>query len=238
MEAAPKELLRCEGLSLRYEAAAGYAVQGVDLSVCEGDFLCIVGENGSGKTTLLKMIAGLVQPTEGRVLYTGLRPSEVGYLPQQTAVQKDFPATVTEVAMSGLLNRKGFPPFYTKKDRETARAHLERFGVWDLHRASYQMLSGGQQQRVLLARALCASEKLLLLDEPVAGLDPHAAAGLYEILGALHESGMAVLMVSHDLDGAFRSQAKILHMATAPLYYGDVAGYGEFAKAGKGGFHV
>jgi len=233
MAADTKEILRLENLSLRYEAAAGWAVKGVTLTVDEGDFLCIVGENGSGKTSLLKMIAGLTPPTEGRVVFENLRACEVGYLPQQTAVQKDFPATVTEVVMSGLLNRKGFPAFYTKKDRETARAHLERFGAWDLRGESYRTLSGGQQQRVLLARALCASEKLLLLDEPVTGLDPNAAAELYDILADLHARGMTILMVSHDVDGAVRRASKVLHMDTAPVYYGDAEGYLK-----RGGFHV
>jgi len=226
-------ILRLEGLSLRYEAAAGYAVRDVNLTVDAGDFLAIVGENGSGKTSLLKLIAGLIPPTEGRVVFESLRACEVGYLPQQTAVQQDFPATVTEVVLSGLLSRKGFPAFYTKRDKETARAHMERFGAWNLRAESFRTLSGGQRQRVLLARALCASEKLLLLDEPVTGLDPIAAAELYEILEDLHGQGMTILMVSHDVDAAIRRAPKILHMDTAPLYYGDAAGYRQ-----GGGFHV
>ena len=204
------------------------AVCHVDFSVKEGDFLCIVGENGSGKSTLMKGLLGLLPPSHGKVVFSGLKQNEIGYLPQQTSVQRDFPASAYEVVLSGLQGRKGWLPFCTKKEKERADETLALLGIADLKKRSYRELSGGQQQRVLLARALCATEKLLLLDEPAAALDPVATAELYQIIKDLNQKhGVTVLMVSHDIKNAVEFGTKILHMATHVVFFGTTEDYIE-----------
>ena len=205
-------IMKCEDLSFGYDGKT--VLEGVNFELNAGDYLCIVGENGSGKSTLIKGLLGLKEPEKGRITHgDGLKSTEIGYLPQQTAAQKDFPASVREVVLSGCLNKKGIIPFYTKDDKRRADAAMERLGITTLWKKSYRDLSGGQQQRVLLARALCATERLLLLDEPVTGLDPHAAAKLYAIIRDLNrEQGVCVVMVSHDVTGALRDANKILCM--------------------------
>ena len=190
--------LTCQNLCAGYDGRP--VLQGLTFELLAGDYLCIVGENGSGKSTLMKTILGLQAPISGRILTgDGLRKNEIGYLPQQTPVQKDFPATVWEVALSGTLPKCGARPFYGRKEKQLAQSQLERLGIWDIRRKCYRHLSGGQQQRVLLARALCATENLLLLDEPVTGLDPVATAQFYQMIQQLNENGVAVIMISHDL---------------------------------------
>jgi len=204
------------------------AVCHVDFSVEEGDYLCVVGENGSGKSTLMKGILGLLPPSHGKVIFSGLSQNEIGYLPQQTSVQRDFPASCSEVVLSGCQGRKGFLPFYSKRDKNHADEMLELLGIADLKKRSYRELSGGQQQRVLLARALCATEKLLLLDEPAAALDPVATAELYQIIKNLNRKrGVTVIMVSHDIKNAVEYGTKILHMATQVVFFGTTEAYLE-----------
>ncbi len=232
-------LVSCEDLCMHYDSVN--AVCHVDFSVSEGDYLCVVGENGSGKSTLMKGILGLLPPSHGRVVLTGLAQTEIGYLPQQTEVQKDFPASVYEVVLSGCRSRKGWRPFYNKKEHQKAKDMLALLGISHLEKRSYRELSGGQQQRVLLARALCATEKLLLLDEPAAGLDPTATAELYQIIQKLNrEHGVTVIMVSHDIPNAVAYGTKILHMATHVLFFGTSEEYAEteaFAKWSGGVSH-
>lgn len=217
-------LLECNGLTMRYENQT--AVRDVSFTVEEGDFLCIVGENGSGKTTLIKGLLGLMAPDAGMIRYAGVRPGEIGYLPQQSAVQRDFPASVFEVAVSGCLNRRGLRPFYSAKDKLRARDALARLGAGGYAGKSYRELSGGQQQRVLLARALCAADRLLLLDEPVASLDPMATAEFYAVIAELNQkNGMTVIMVSHDVISSVKYAGKILHMDTKSVYFGPTADY-------------
>jgi zinc transport system ATP-binding protein len=218
-------MIECESLSYRYEQSPAFAVKDVSFAVNEGDCVCIVGENGSGKSTLLRMITGLAKPTKGSVTFRGLRRCEVGYLPQQTPVQKDFPASVMEVVLTGRLNKKKILPFLGRKDVMAAEANLERLGALVLKRSAYRELSGGQRQRVLLARALCASEKLLVLDEPVTGLDPPTQTELYRVIRELNADGLTILMVSHDVAGAVRTAGKILHMDTEALFFGDTEDY-------------
>ncbi len=217
--------LTCENLSLGYEGTV--VVSDLSFTVNAGDYMCIVGENGSGKSTLMKAILKLKAPLSGRVFTgDGLRPNEIGYLPQQTAAQKDFPASVREIVYSGFLNGMGFRPFYSKKEKQTAVGLMEKLGILPLAKRCYRELSGGQQQRVLLARALCATRKILLLDEPAAGLDPKAAADMYEIIKELNENGTTVIMISHDINAAVRYAAKILHIgARRPLFCGATADY-------------
>ncbi len=199
------------------DLAVGYdgceVLANVSFEVGKGDYLCIVGENGSGKTTLMKTILGLLQPVSGTVSFDeGLTQNEVGYLPQQTQVQKDFPASVEEIVRSGFQGRMGLRPFYNKKEKQIARDNMERMQILELAKKCYRELSGGQQQRVLLARALCASRKVLLLDEPVSGLDPNVTAGMYELIQQLNQDGITIIMISHDIAAAEKYASHILHV--------------------------
>ena len=185
--------------------------KGLDFTVAEGDYLCILGDNGAGKSTLVKAILSLHEPLSGSLEFTFPR-SEIGYLPQRTVVRRDFPSSVWEVVLSGCVNSLSRRLFYGRKDRMTAEANLERMEISDLRKQSFSNLSGGQQQRVLLARALCAAKKVLLLDEPVAGLDSHTSSELYRLIDSLNEDGMTVIMVTHDVHPALNSAGKILHL--------------------------
>ena len=218
-------LITCRGLAFAYGAET--VLSGVDFAVEAGDYLCIVGENGSGKSTLVKGLLGLKEPSAGSItLGDGLQRREIGYLPQQTELQRDFPASVFEVVLSGRLNSLGRRCFYSKADRAEAARNLERMGMSEFANRCYQELSGGQQQRVLLARALCATKKLLLLDEPVAGLDPVATAEMYNLLKLINLcDGVTVVMVSHDVSAALRYATRILHLGHEQLFFGGVADY-------------
>ena len=185
--------------------------KGLDFTVAEGDYLCILVDNGAGKSTLVKAILSLHEPLSGSLEFTFPR-SEIGYLPQRTVVRRDFPSSVWEVVLSGCVNSLSHRLFYGRKDRMTAEANLERMEISDLRKQSFSNLSGGQQQRVLLARALCAAKKVLLLDEPVAGLDSHTSSELYRLIDSLNEDGMTVIMVTHDVHPALNSAGKILHL--------------------------
>jgi zinc transport system ATP-binding protein len=224
-------LLVCRNVTVAYEG--GVALEGVSFEVNAGDYLCVVGENGSGKSTLVKALLGLEPVREG-VVATGdtLRRDEIGYLPQQTSLQRDFPASVREVVLSGCLNRRGARPWYSSGEKARAEANMEKLGISALAKKSYRALSGGQQQRVLLARALCATSRLIVLDEPVAGLDPVATQELYKLIEDIHEGGIAVIMVSHDIGAAMKYATHILHLAGRPLYFGPTPGYRE-STAGR-----
>lgn len=185
--------------------------KGLDFTVAEGDYLCILGDNGAGKSTLVKAILSLHEPLSGSLEFT-FPCSEIGYLPQRTEVRRDFPSSVWEVVLSGCVNSLSHRLFYGRKDRMTAEANLERMEISDLRKQSFSNLSGGQQQRVLLARALCAAKKVLLLDEPVAGLDSHTSSELYRLIDDLNRDGMTVIMVTHDVHPALNSAGKILHL--------------------------
>jgi len=218
---------------LGYEGKA--VVQGIHFSIQAGDFLCIVGENGSGKSTLMKTMLGLISPLEGRVLFAdGLKQNEIGYLPQQTQVQKDFPASVREIVLSGCLNRCGMRPFYSKREKQMAARNMERLGISGLSGRCYRELSGGQQQRVLLARALCATQKMLLLDEPAAGLDPKATEDMYRIIDELNRrDGITIIMISHDIAAAMTYASHILHLGVEPVFFGEKESYLAAALAEK-----
>lgn len=231
--------LTCQDLSVGYEGKA--VLQDLNFSVRSGDFLCIVGENGAGKSTLMRTILGLQPPIRGKVLTgDGLRPNEIGYLPQQTQVQKDFPASVWEIVLSGCQGRCGRRPFYRRAEKQLAEYTLEKLHIAPLARRCYRELSGGQQQRVLLARALCATRSMLLLDEPTAGLDPKATAELYQLIARLnHQDGITILMISHDLTAALDAASHILHIGQT-VFFGTVDAYrtspeGRLFAARKGG---
>ena len=216
-------LLTVRDLSPGYESRA--VVDDLNFTVNAGDYLCIVGENGSGKTTLMKTLLGLQPPVGGEIVFgDGLRKNEIGYLPQQTDVQRDFPASVREIVRSGCQGRCGLRPFYSAAEKALAEENMARMGLAGLAERCYRALSGGQQQRVLLARALCATRKLLLLDEPVAGLDPVVTAELYALIAELNGEGVTIVMISHDIAAAAAWASHILHIGDA-VFFGTRAEY-------------
>lgn len=225
------EQIICENLSVGYEGRA--ILQNINFSVSKGEYLCIVGENGSGKTTLMRTLLHLQEPKAGKiVLGDGLSKNEIGYLPQQTVVQKDFPASVREIVLSGCQNRSGLRPFNNRKEKECANEMMEKMQITHLSNRCYRELSGGQQQRVLLARALCATKKLLLLDEPVSGLDPKATEEMYHLMERLNrEDKITVIMISHDIKAAVTYASHILRVGDS-LFYGTKEEYAE-KVAGK-----
>ena len=220
-------LITCKDAAFAYEG--NVVVDGLSFDVRQGDYLCIVGENGSGKSTLMKGLLGLMRPKSGTIVFgDGLRQTQIGYLPQQSAAQKDFPASCFEVVLSGRLSSRGILPFYSSKDRQIALSNMGRLGILPLKRRSSRELSGGQLQRVLLARALCATEKLLLLDEPVSGLDPLVTAELYQTIAALRQdTGITIIMISHDVHAAVQYASHILHLQNKQLFFGPTADYTE-----------
>ncbi len=210
-------LLNVSNLSLGYDSRI--ILSDLSFSVNAGDYLCIVGENGSGKTTLMKTLLNLQEPVSGTIeIGDGLKKNEIGYLPQQTAIQKDFPASVREIVLSGCQNRCGRSPFYSREHRELAERNMERMGIGNLADRCYRELSGGQQQRVLLARALCATGKVLLLDEPVSGLDPKVTSEMYDLIESLNREGITIIMISHDVAAALRYASHILHIGSIVFY--------------------
>ncbi len=216
-------------LALGYDGKA--VVENLNFKVNKGDYLCVLGENGAGKSTLIKTMLGLIDRVSGEISYgDGLKAYEIGYLPQQTVVQKDFPATVWEVVLSGTLAQSGFRPFYGRKEKELARQKMEELDIWELKKKCYRNLSGGQQQRVLLARALCAASKIILLDEPVTGLDPRVTADFYELLKKLNQGGISVIMVSHDLH-AVSYATHVLYIDSEDSFYGTKQEYLNSGKA-------
>ena len=227
--------LTCQNLTVGYDGRA--VLQDLNFEVNAGNYLCIVGENGSGKSTLMKTILGLQMPISGTILTgDGLRKNEIGYLPQQTQVQKDFPASVREIVLSGCQGRCGSRPFYSKEEKGLAEENIGKMGIGSLAKRCYRELSGGQQQRVLLARALCATQKMLLLDEPVSGLDPKVTAEMYALIQKLnYEDGITVVMISHDLNAALQYASHILHIGDR-VFFGTKAAYlNEFPQAWQKG---
>ncbi len=217
-------LITFEGVGLSY--GGDNVAHDVSFQIQAGEFWGIVGENGSGKTTLMKALLGLIPCASGRIVMgEGLKPTEIGYLPQSSAIQKDFPASVEEVVLSGTVGYRGLKPFYGRREREMARRNMEMLGLLPIRNRSYQELSGGQQQRVLLARALCATKKCIVLDEPTTGLDPVVTAEFYKLLHGINKQGMTVIMVSHDVEEAVRSCSHILHLSCHPLFIGTAQAY-------------
>ncbi len=230
------ELIRAINLSLGYDSHN--IIEDLNFVVNEGDYLCIVGENGAGKSTLMKTMLGLHPASGGEIRFTGLSSNEIGYLPQQTLVQRDFPASVYEIVLSGCQARMGRRPFYGKNEKQQALDNMEKLGLSELANRCYRELSGGQQQRVLLARALCATKKLLVLDEPVAGLDPKVTLEMYELIGKLNKEGLTVIQITHDISAAFRYASHILHIGSR-IFFGSREEYTESEEGryflGRGG---
>ena len=236
-------LITCDNVTLGYENIT--LCRGLSFTVEAGDYLCIVGENGAGKSTLMRTLLGLRAPLAGTITTgDGLKPTEIGYLPQQTVVQRDFPASVREIVISGFQGKCGRRPFYNKEEKRLAANAMEKLGLTELATRCYRELSGGQQQRVLLARALCATGKLLLLDEPVSGLDPRVTADLYRLIRDLNrDDGITVVMISHDLAAALRYASHILYMGDE-IYFGTKEAFPasaagrRFIQMTGGGSHV
>ena len=227
--------LTCQNLCVGYDGKP--VLQDLSFQVFAGDYLCVVGENGSGKSTLMKTILGLQPPISGRILTgDGLRKNEIGYLPQQTLVQKDFPASVREIVLSGCQGRCGSRPFYNKEEKQLALDAMDKMQITQLAKRCYRELSGGQQQRVLLARALCATQKMLLLDEPVSGLDPKVTAEMYALIEKLNcEDGITVIMISHDVAAAVQYASHILHIGDTVFFGTKDAYLNEFPQAWQKG---
>jgi zinc transport system ATP-binding protein len=220
-------ILTAKDLSLGYDSVT--VAEHINFTVNEGDYLGIVGENGSGKSTLMKTILGLTEPVSGQIqLEDGFGKRDIGYLPQQTQVQRDFPASVWEIVLSGCRAKMGRRFFYSSSEKELAMENLHRMGIEGLKKRSYRELSGGQQQRVLLARALCATEKVLLLDEPVSGLDPKATAEMYELVQKLNSEGVTIIMISHDIEPVLAYASHILHIGHK-CFFGTT---GEYLESG------
>ncbi len=224
------ELIKCENLSLGYEGRE--VVGDLSFSVLSGEYLCVVGENGSGKSTLIKTLLGLLPPLSGHIKWAKDHRG-IGYLPQQTAVQRDFPATAREIVLSGFSGKMRGRPFYKKAEKEAVRAIMTRLGIEQIAKKCYRELSGGQQQRVLLARALCAADSVLLLDEPTAGLDPLATAEFYKLVSELNRiDGITVIMVSHDIAAVAEYADHVLHIGK-DLFFGTREAYlTAFGEAG------
>jgi zinc transport system ATP-binding protein len=223
-------LITASDVSLGYDNHL--IVKKLNFSINTGDYLYIVGENGSGKSTLMKTLLGLLPPISGSISFgDGIKAGDIGYLPQQTIIQKDFPASVREIVISGCQGRCGLRPFYNREEKKLADDNMKRMDIVDLKNRPYRELSGGQQQRVLLARALCATQKLLLLDEPVAGLDPNVSAQMYDLIEKLNREGITVIMISHDISAAIRYASHILHIGEK-IYFGTRGDYLE-SEAGR-----
>ncbi len=225
-------LIKFADVTIGYEGVN--VLSKISFEINSGNYLCIVGENGSGKTTLMKSMLGLISPISGTISFDdGLKQNHIGYLPQQSKLQKDFPASVYEVVLSGCLS-KGFSPFYSKLQKKTALENMYKTGISDLKNKCFRELSGGQQQRALLARALCSTEKMLILDEPITGLDPIAAQELYTLIKQLNNNnGITVVMVTHDVNSAINNASHILHLRKDTYFYGSTHTY-LHSDIGKG----
>ena len=234
-------LITCQNVNMGYEGRI--VLKDVNFEVNQGDYLCIVGENGSGKSTLMKGLLKLKNPISGSIqIGEGVRGAEIGYLPQQSNIQRNFPASVYEVVLSGRLNQLGWRPFFNKQDKQIVLEKMRMMGIDEIKNSSFQELSGGQQQRVLLARALCATQKILLLDEPISGLDPMVTQEMYKLIKEINEVyGITVIMISHDIKASVKDASHILHLANKQLFFGDTKSYleSEIGHAFVGGeYHV
>ena len=217
-----EKLISAESVSMSYDGRTVFG--NLSFDICEGDYLCIIGENGSGKTTLVDGILGLKRVDSGSITYCGgFSREQLGFLPQKTEVQSDFPATAMEIVLSGCMSRAKLGLFFTKEDKCRAFRNMEKLGITSIANQSFRELSGGQQQRVLLARALCAADKLLVLDEPVTGLDPRATKDMYAMINNVNKSeNMALVMITHDIPSAVKFANKILYLGKNRYFFGGV----------------
>lgn len=194
-----RAIITAQHLTLAYGENA--VITRANFCINQGEFVCVVGANGSGKSTLIRAMLGLIKPRFGHIIYGDeVDQSTIGYLPQEAKIDQFFPATVREIVLSGALGRMGHRPFYSRSDRTDADRALSRLGLAKLAGRSFASLSGGQKQKVLLARALVATSKLLILDEPSNNLDHASRQEFYRILQDLHADGLTIIMITHDLD--------------------------------------
>lgn len=217
------ELIKAENLTKKY--SGNTVLENISFTVCKGEFFHILGENGAGKTTLIRLILGLIPASSGKITYSNMKQTEIGYLPQKSDIEADFPASVSEVILSGFLNRRALLPFYSREQKKKAADIALRLGISDIMHRPFSFLSGGQKQRVLLARALCATSGVLLLDEPLTALDPLASADFFSIIDDLKEQGYTLIMISHDIHCAIKYADKILHLAENDVFYGTPHDY-------------
>lgn len=224
------ELIRFENLSLKYGNRVLF--KDLNFSIYEGDYFCIAGENGSGKTTLMNAILGMKEPAEGKITISNDIKNGIGYLPQQKSLQKDFPASVYEVVISGFQKKRGFRPFYNNKEKEIADKNMKRLGILDIKKQCFSELSGGQQQRVLISRALCATDKIILLDEPVTGLDKETTEEMYKIINELNDAGVTIVMISHDASATIRYASRVLHLGNK-VFVGTNEDYKNYIRGDK-----
>lgn len=215
----------CRDVSLGYEGRP--VCENLNFEINAGDYVCILGDNGSGKSTLMKALLSLKSVSGGSISFgDGLCRRDIGYLPQQSEAQKDFPASVREVVLSGCVSGLGRRAFFGRRERLEAEQNMKMMGIEELAEESYRTLSGGQQQRVLLARALCAAKKVLILDEPVSGLDPSASEALYSLIEHLNRHmGVTIIMVTHDVENALRDATAVLRMSVEPHFFSSVEDY-------------
>ena len=224
-------LITCRDLCIGYDSRP--ILSDLTFDINSGEYICVVGENGAGKSTLIKTLVGIISPKSGHLHYLNVKRNQIGYLPQQNKLNPDFPATVFEIVLSGCLSKKGILPFYTKKFKNMAMDSLETIKMTSFKNHPFATLSGGQKQRVLLARALCACDKLLVLDEPVSGLDPIVTNEFYQIISSLNKNqGLSVIMVSHDIETAVKYADKIMHLKNGIAFFGTSEEYKK-SKIGK-----
>ncbi len=227
-------IIECRNISAAYDGIK--PLSDVTFSIEDKDYLCIIGDNGTGKTTLMKVILGLKHQSSGEIIFNNLSKNQIGYLAQQSELQKEFPASVKEVVLSGCVNRKRFNPFYTKSDKEKAKNAMQTLDILKLKDRCYRELSGGQQQRVLLARAICASDKILFMDEPTTGLDPIMTTEFFNLTEKMNrELGIAIVMVTHDTHCAVKYSKNILCLYKENYFYGKTS---DFISTDKGKLYM
>jgi len=195
--------IELENVSVRYDQTI--ALEQITLRLNRGDRVAVVGPNGAGKSTLFHVIAGVVRPTEGQVRIYGSGPGGhicVGYVPQRKVIDWDFPVTVTDVVMMGRVGKMGFLRWPARRDRAAVRAALDEVGMSAFADRQIGELSGGQQQRVFLARVLAQEAELLLMDEPLTGLDMPSQEAILALIDRIQQQGVTVMVASHDLNQA------------------------------------
>lgn len=218
-------LIEFKDLCIGYEHKV--IIKNINLEINDGEYVCVFGDNGVGKTTFLKTILGLIPPLSGSIIIEDtFNKKEVGYLPQRMQLKPEFPASCFEIVLSGCVNRLKIWPFYRKSHRDLAIEKMKLLGVANLKDKPFRVLSGGQQQRILLARALCATDRLLILDEPFTGLDYHAAKSLYDLLEKINKQlNVTIIVVSHFMEDILAYSTKVVHLSKEEVFCGTPEQY-------------
>ena len=206
-------IIKIENMSFGYTNSYE-TLSNINMEINEGEFVTIIGENGSGKSSLIKCILGLNKVQKGKITVK----NRIGYLPQMTEIQNNFPATIEEIVLSGTIPQNIKKIFYTKEDKKKAEETMKKLNLYDMRKKCFYELSGGQRQRVLIARALCSTDQVLLLDEPVNGLDPKIVTGIYEMLYNLNKNqGLTIIMVSHDIDRSIQYSTRVIEIENGKI---------------------